>query len=308
MPSLKQQLSDVSMIARRIIHLLLARSVFYTAFALPLIGILYAAATNPERPIKEIILGNPFFLALIPVIALIIYFQPALVSKLDRLLFRKESAKEQILLMLENEIRGSNDLGGIMRRTNQLLDAALLPQQIYFFFRLPDSRELALSSSSNGLGKNVRITEKSEIRRWLRHQHSAVEWSPLVGSHISETEQEWVNELHAHLFVPMLGADKRLEGLIILGKKISEQAYNLTERAALFSIARQIALACGRQSVKALTETESKTKLAELSRLEAEQTNLNDETENHHANNRFLVQEHLNNLSQRQEFPARDRQ
>ena len=300
------------MIARRIIHLLLARSVFYTAFALPLIGILYAAATKPDRPIKEIILGNPIFLALIPVIALGIYFQPQLMNRLDRLLFRKEYAREQILLTLENEIRGSDDLVRIMQRTNQLVDAALLPQQIYFFFRLPDSRELALSYSSNGLGKGIRITEKSEIRRWLRHQHSAVEWSPLVGSHISETEQEWVNELQAHLFIPMIGADKRLEGLIILGKKISEQTYTLTERAALFSIARQIALACGRQSIKALTETESKTKLEELSRLETAQANMSnellDKAEHHHANNQFLVQEYLNDLSQRQEFPARDRQ
>ncbi len=305
---LKQQLPDVSIIARRLIRFSLSRMVLYTAFALPLIAILYAAATNPERPLKEIILGNPLLLALIPIIALSIYFQPVLLNKLERLLFRKEYAKEQILFTLENEIRGLNNLVSIIRRTNQLLNLTILPQQIYWFFRLPDSRELALSYSSNSLGKDIRIPEKSEIRRWLRHLHNAEEWSPLISSHISEEEQEWINELQGHLFIPIIGTGKRLEGLIILGKKLSQQTYTLTERTSLFSIARQIALTCERQSVKALTEAESKNKLAELSRLEAEQTNLNDETENHHANNQFLVQEYLNDLPQRQEFPARDRQ
>lgn len=109
------------------------------------------------------------------------------------------------------------------------------------------------------------------------------------------------------MLLPLAGSNTRVLGLMALGAKKSTAPYLPDELDLLFALARQIAFVSERAPHKASDAQAAQAQLARLARLEAAQRigHKRSFPEETNVQDHLLVQEHLNDLPQRQEVPAR---
>ncbi|MFN7926524.1 MAG: hypothetical protein U0Y68_01010 [Blastocatellia bacterium] len=128
----------------------------------------------------------------------------------------------------------------------------------------------------------------------------------LANPNLTAAETAWVASLQADLLVPMRGMDDSIVGLMTLGRKQSAQPYTPEEKRYLLAITCQLTWLSERTQGKVTADKNAQSRLAKLARLEAEQRRASEEeTREEDDHNLLLVQEHLNDLPQRQELPAR---
>ena len=87
------------------------------------------------------------------------------------------------------------------------------------------------------------IPESYEILKIVDRRGEIVTYPDDFSDVLPEAERKWLESLRANVVVPVASTDHRLIGLLILGKKASEEPYIAHDFAILKSLAGQIALA-----------------------------------------------------------------
>ncbi|MBA2303681.1 MAG: protein kinase [Acidobacteria bacterium] len=163
---------------------------------------------------------------------------------LDQRFFREEYDARKILMSLASRVRFETDPADLAVLIVKQLDEALHPEMAGFIVEGVEPgrlspvatlrRDVEPLASEGALVSMLRWSEEP-LEIFLDDPRSSVKRLPLE-------EQEWLERSGASLLVPVLGDQKALVGVILLGEKRSEEAYTDEDRQLLASIASQVGL------------------------------------------------------------------
>ena len=269
----KHRVFGIRIVIRRGVGYLLARNVLRVVLALPLALLALSVLLNPQRTVAQILFQHPIHLVLIAAAGLSLRFRRALRRGIDRRFFREAYDQEQVLLSLVDDIRTRDSLTDLSRLVGDRLGATIHPERLYLVYRSLEGRDFALEYSSAGGSSGLRIPEDAALIRLMEARATAVE-PDAEADRLPAEEREWLSRLGVRLVVPMLTAESRLAGLILLGDKKSEVPYGREDRRLLQAVAGQIAILYENTSLKQRVAREEQTRREVLSRLAPEAVNL----------------------------------
>ena len=157
-------------------------------------------------------------------------------TRLDRAFFRSAYDAQQILENLAARTLAVTDREGLAHLLHQHIHDALHPMPLFVYLLAgdgllhayagsPPSEALSLSTSAAGLEQLAGRSEPIEV-----------DPATLRGTQMQP--------LHAECLVPIRGtADSGLQGLIVLGPRLSEEPYSAGDRRLLASVASQAGIA-----------------------------------------------------------------
>jgi phosphoserine phosphatase RsbU/P len=156
--------------------------------------------------------------------------------RLDRAFFREAYDARQLLQDLARRTRTAVDRQLLAELLEQSLSDALHPTTILVFLRTPHDR---LESVDGRVGTESPSLDASAAERELALRSGVtmvkpgelpLSLAPLAGA-------------QPDLVAPMQGSDERLEGLLVLGPRLSEEPYGREDRELVASVAGQAGIA-----------------------------------------------------------------
>ena len=238
----RRRLPGIQVVVRRSVQYLLARNVLRLAMALPVLGLVYTFATNADKTIAEVLLErSPYFYAVLLVAGVLsMNYRAQMMDWLDRRFFREAYHQERVLLALIDELKSCESAPAISRLVSERVQRALHPRAVFVFYRTAAGGDFELGHSSSG-SAGLLIPEHFATVGLLQ-SHAAVVELQTGASTLPQEEQEWLRSLEVTMLIAMKGADERLCGLLLLGDKLSEEAYGPGDRELLQAIANQAAI------------------------------------------------------------------
>ena len=100
-----------------------------------------------------------------------------------------------------------------------------------------------MSYSSGGYIHAVELAPASPLLQLTERASGIIELPLADAGAMPPAEREWLDEAGVRLIVPMLGTERHLVGLLMLGDKKSDEPYSSDDLKLLQAIARQIAVA-----------------------------------------------------------------
>lgn len=163
---------------------------------------------------------------------------------LDQRFFREEYDARKILMSLASRVRFETDPGDLASLVVQQIDEALHPEVTGMLASgisegrmVPVTavgRELAPLALDGGLVTMLRWSD-DPLEIFLDDPRSPARRLPAA-------EIAWLERTGASLLVPVLGQERALIAVLVLGAKRSEEAYSSEDRELLASIAAQVGL------------------------------------------------------------------
>lgn len=151
-------------------------------------------------------------------------------------------------------------LGTFSRDTHSLIDSAKLgstmvnliagalrTSSVYLLQQLPPNGDFAVVSSAgvNNTTASILFQSHSPLVKWLKRSHDMLACKdldivPQLQSVISK-EREALEQSGAELIAPLKTRSGQLAGLLILGRKLSEQAYTVEDKQLITALSDQMA-------------------------------------------------------------------
>jgi hypothetical protein len=278
---LRHKVIPVSFVIRRGLQYLLAKNALRLLLILPVIGIIWNIAANPDRTVSEILFNNSFSFYFFVAVGVIdgLLIRSHLNEWIDKRFFRQQYNQEKILRQLTEDVKESDSIVKLSRLVSSRIQTALHPENVYLFFR-DDTKQSNFSlgfttNNSDGVSSNLKLAADSPILQFMQNQRDeAVEFPSRQTDELPNREKNWLHEIGANLIVPMHGTDGRLAGFFSLGEKKSEIPYTSRDKEMLETLANQIALVHENINLKDRVRQEQKIKTEVLSRFEEGNINL----------------------------------
>jgi serine/threonine protein kinase len=254
---------------------MLAQNVLRVAVALPAILIVYAAVSNPNRTVSEVLFTGSASaeVALIAFGGAALRFRGRLAAAIDRRFFRTAYDQEIILMRLIESIKQLDSLSEISAMVSREIDAALHPTRLLVLYRSPVGGGLFVGNSQAVGGDLAKLPafstliENMVFTPMLRSRDE-------VESHCTPEEVSWFLRLQIELLVPITGIDRTLYGLLLLGEKRSEEPYTSKDRTLLQMVASQVGAVCEVLALREQVGEQYRIQSEVLGRLERQRINL----------------------------------
>jgi len=136
------------------------------------------------------------------------------------------------------------------------------------WYREADAPHLSPAYSSGGYIHSADLGPQSPLVQRAERESGVVDLRSDDGREWPRAEREWLAESGVCLMVPMIGSDRQLDGLVMLGEKRSEEPYSRDDLALLRAIARQLAAARERARLKERVDRDRRVRHDVLSHLE----------------------------------------
>jgi GAF domain-containing protein/predicted Ser/Thr protein kinase len=248
-------------VLRRSLQYALARRTLSVLVLLPIAALIISLITQRDRPLGEIIVGQPLFsIVSVALIALGLRYRDQAQRALDRKFFRAEYDAREILVALANRVPLENDPTNLVALVIRSIDEALHPESIAVLAG-EDARLEVLSSVRTTVEPLPRESGLATLLRWSDEPLEVFlddERSP--AARLPAADRAWLAASQASLLVPIFagtsdplpagqGASggatgtRALIGVIGLGQKRSEEPYTAEDRKLLSGIAAQMSVA-----------------------------------------------------------------
>ena len=273
---LRHQVIPIRLMIRRSVQYLLAKSALRILIALPVIGLLFDIVSYRNRTVTELLFRNSIYsyLLLITAAVVILVFHRRLRNWIDRRFFREAYNQERILLQLIENVKRCDSIAEMSKCVSEQIDQAFHPECVCLFYREEHTRDLSLSHTSSELTVGLRIPEQFELLRFMEGAGGAQDFPLPERSGLPKKELDWLKQLGTQIIVPVTGTGKRLDGLMLLGRKKSEVRYTREDRELLQSLANQIAIVYENVRLKEQVDRERRVRHEVLARIEERQINL----------------------------------
>ncbi|MFN2456321.1 MAG: protein kinase, partial [Pyrinomonadaceae bacterium] len=272
----RHKVIPVSFVIRRGLQYLLAKNALRLLLILPILGIVWNIAANPNRTLSEILLNNSFafysFLALAA--GFFLLMRSRFSDWIDRRFFREQYNQERVLHELIEDVKDSDSMSKLSRLVSNRIQSALHPTSVYLFYEDKHESDFSVGYTTSQNSDDLKLAADSPLLRFMQTQHGAIEFPLRNADSLPRRERDWLQGLRADLLVPMHGTDGKLAGFFSLGGKKSEIPYTQRDRELLETLANQIALVQENLSLKDRVRHEQKIKIEVLSRFDEGNINL----------------------------------
>lgn len=272
----RHRVIPVSFVIRRSLQYLLAKNALRLLLILPVIGIIWNIAANPNRTLGEILFQNSFafYFFVVVAVALGVLMRARLSEWIDKKFFREQYNQERLLHELIEDVKESDSMPKLSRLVSSRIQSALHPTSVYLFYEDKQKSNFSVGYTTSENSDDLKFAADSPLLRFMQTRRGAVEFPLRDSKDLPRREREWLRSIGAELLVPMHGTDGKLAGFFVLGGKKSEIPYTRRDRELLESLANQIALMQENQSLKDRVRLEQKIKAEVLSRFDAGRINL----------------------------------
>ena len=241
-----QRVLGPRVVLRRSLQYALASRTMTTIALLPTVPLVWMLNRDSDSTLREIATSRSGigYLALIGLVAAGLFYRHRARAWLDAHFFREEYDARKILVSLAGRVRFETDPSDLASLVVKQIDEALHPEMAAFMvdgvqpgYMAPVStlhRQPEVLPSDGGVMTMLRWSDQP-LEIFLNDPRSPARRLP-------PQELEWLEQTGATLLVPVVGADRRLVGVIVLGEKRSEEAYTSDDRQLLASIAAQVGL------------------------------------------------------------------
>ncbi len=155
----------------------------------------------------------------------------------------QSAVQNTLLIRLTSRLQGAGSVEKISQLISRDLNLAFNTKCNYIFFREDADSDLTSVHSSGARVGVEDIPESYEILRVVDRGGEVLTYPDDLEEELPGREKDWLENLRASLIVPVTSTDHRLIGLLILGKKASEEPYIAHDHDILRSLAGQIAMA-----------------------------------------------------------------
>jgi serine/threonine protein kinase len=266
----KHRVLDISVVIRQGLQYLLARNALTVILLLPALSLTYRVIANQHLTIRETLFGNPAYLALMGAAVVALRFRRALGERLDRVFFREAYDRERVLVALLDEMDRLGSIEDVAALVGAELTRALHPQCIYIWVRQRETQEFTLAHASTGGVVPSGLPMDSQLLAAFERHPRARAWH----SDGTDADHEWLDRLKVELMVPIVGADRHVSGVVMLGEKKSEEPYSASDRELLEAIAKQLAVVRDNLRLHERVDEERHIRNQVLDRLEGRAINL----------------------------------
>jgi hypothetical protein len=248
-------------VLRRSLQYALARRTLSVIVFVPIAALAYSLLSQRERPLGEIIYGQPlFYVVTVALIALGWRYRDQAQRWLDQRFFRAEYDAREILVALANRVPLENDPAQLVALVVSRIDTALHPESIAMLAG-DNSRLEVLSAVRADVAPLPRSGGLATLLHWSDEPLEVFlddERSP--ATRLPAADRAWLAQSGVTLLVPIFGgaedptpdaqrdqnagvASRPLVGIIALGGKRSEEPYTAEDRRLLSGIAGQMSVA-----------------------------------------------------------------
>jgi len=271
-----EQLFDISVLVRRGLQYLLARTALRALLAVPVTLLVFSIVLHPDRTVGQILLQGAGWLNLvwIAAIAAVLPARQRLQTTLDRRFFREAYQQEQVLVQLIDEVRLRDSLADIARLVSARIESVLHPAALHIFYKAEERSDRFETQSSGDVLAPPQLSEQRTLLGLLEHGTAIREFPADVDAKLPASECNWLEALGIRLIVPITGARARLVGVLLLGARMSDEPYSATDLRRLHGIAAQIGLVSENQHLQARVRMDADTRRDVLGRLEENDVNL----------------------------------
>ena len=235
-------------VLRRSLQYALARRTLSILILLPIIALVASLISERDRPLGDIVLGQPIFYAIsLGFLALGLRYRDAAQQALDKRFFRAEYDAREILVALANRVPLEQDPARLVATVMTEIDNALHPESIAVL--AGDDTELAvLSAIRTSITALPRDSGVATMLRWSDEPLEVfLDDERSSAARLPSSDRAWIRTSGASLLVPIFAPSAQgtptLVGLIALGGKRSEEPYTREDRKLLSGIAGQMSVA-----------------------------------------------------------------
>ncbi|MEP6703555.1 MAG: protein kinase [Acidobacteriota bacterium] len=273
---LRHRVLPISFVVRRGLQYLLAKNALRTLLVLPILGMIWNIAADPDRTLSNILLHNSF--GFYSCVAVAVIFGLLIRSRfsewIDRRFFREQYNQELVLRELTEVVKESDSLPKLSRLVSSKIHSAIHPTSLHLFFQEDRASDFTLGYETSETSANLKLAAESPLLRFFNGQRGAVEFPTRQTDDLPNNEKRWLRETGANLLVPMNGSDGRLAGFFSLGEKMSQIPYTQRDKELLEALANQIALVHENLGLKEQMRREKRIKTEVLSRFDEGNINL----------------------------------
>lgn len=200
---------------------------------------LYTLVAQRHRTIAEVVTGTSAYLCWILALGLSLKFRAPLIRWLDRKFFREQYDSEELVLGLVDELARFDSADEISGFVYRQLERSLHPKSMHFWRRENGVMRLATTSDPSLGGARFPISET--LLENLKRLETVAQVPLPAGTGVSGSESRWLAERGVQMIVPVAGAE-RMEGVLMLGEKQSEEPYSEGDTHLVRAMAQQTAV------------------------------------------------------------------
>jgi tRNA A-37 threonylcarbamoyl transferase component Bud32 len=271
---IKHHVFDITLVVRRGLQYLLAKNALRVLLALPSAGLTYGVLVHRDQPVTRLLWTNSIYLYLIGAAILSLRFRSQLTHWLDRRFFREAYDRQRVLVELIDNVEKLESASSVSRLVSHELEAAFHPQCLFVWYREGAGPNLTLAYSSGGYIHAVQLSPASPLLQLAERASSIVELPLPESAALPAADRAWLEEAGVRLIVPMIGTDRRLLGLLMLGDKKSDEPYSSEDLRLLQAIGRQIAVARENVRLKERVDHDRRVRHEVLAHLQTGHVNL----------------------------------
>jgi hypothetical protein len=236
-------------VLRRSLQYALARRTLSMLIVLPVVALVASLVSERNRPLDDIVLGQPFFYAItVALLFLGLKYRDQAQRALDRRFFRAEYDAREILVALANRVPYESDPARLVTVVISEIDSALHPESVAVLAG-SDAMFEVLSAARTSMRPLSRESGLVTLLQWSDDPLEIYlddERSPVA--RLPAADRDWLRVSGVSLLVPILGGGSSevahgLIGVIALGPKRSEEPYTREDRKLLNGIATQMSVA-----------------------------------------------------------------
>jgi tRNA A-37 threonylcarbamoyl transferase component Bud32 len=231
-----------ALVLRRSLQYALANRALAILTLLPAAALVYALL---RKNLVEIVTsGSAVYVVLVVATVWIARYRERARLWLDQRFFREEYDARKILLSLASRVRFETDPRDLASLVVQQIDQALHPEVTGMLAAgIGDNQVTPVTSLGRDLPPLAVDGGIVTMLRWSDEPLEIFMDDPRSPARrLPPAEIAWLERTGASLMVPVLGAERELVAVLVLGAKRSEEAYSKEDRELLASIAAQVGL------------------------------------------------------------------
>ena len=219
---IRHRVFNISVVVRRGLRYLIAKHALRGLLLLPVVGLGYEVVAHRDQTITQLLATGSTYVWLIAAGGLSLRFRTQLTHWLDRRFFREAYDRERVLFELIQNVETLDSVSSVSSLVGHELEAAFHPQCLLMWYRETDKPDLQLAYSSAGQLHNIDLTPASPLSRLAETQQGPIDLSTTRVDALPQADRDWLAETGVRLIVPMIGSDRQVQGVLMLGDKKSD--------------------------------------------------------------------------------------
>ncbi len=244
---LRHRVFDLGVIVRRGLQYTLARGVLLTAVPVLGLALLTDLLLHGQQPLLEILRARGWIYVVLGGVATTAYVKrQSWLEALDRRFFRERYDAQRLLREVVEEVREERSFERVAPQVVARIEAALHSEFAGLLVREPGEanyRSLAMAPAGRALpvlpAENKLMSLVRLLGKPLEMPQTGSSW---LGKQLPHEETEFLRRARIELLVPIATAADRMEAMLVLGAKRSEEPYSHEDQGLLVAIASSLAL------------------------------------------------------------------